>query len=402
MQNINEPGIRRRKDGRFVVRATAKCPWTGIMLETRRTMPAGATLEESVAMRDSLKGALRQQNRPATYDESPQAELTTLADFCEWWIEQKADSRRLSTLSKYASVLGHHVLPHIGHLPMQRMTRHDIMQWTKIMSTKEKSPGQLYSHEYVRSCWRVLKTLLKDAHAWGYLHEDLTLRQDPPSTHRKGRQEKKTLTSSELRRYLEVFRDTYPDRFAEVLTLAHTGMRPGELYALRWEDVDLSGRCISVRRSVYRGEVNTTKTDAPREVPITSEVVEALEEHRRQQIANQHLGLREGIVFPADTGLWRYPSTIRKPMRIVARHLDEDQRVTPQVLRRTFITLLVASGIDLITIWSIVGHSSMAMTQRYSGVRMETKHSALSKLSSISDEDCQRADADLVEEAVGK
>ncbi|WP_164856292.1 site-specific integrase [Lujinxingia sediminis] len=85
----------------------------------------------------------------------------------------------------------------------------------------------------------------------------------------------------------------------------------------------------------------------------------------------------------------------------MAKHLKPGQRVTPQVLRRTHITMLVAAGIDLITIWSMVGHSSVAMTQRYSGVRMESKHAALDTLHDLADDALEGVDAAMIDRAMG-
>lgn len=171
-----------------------------------------------------------------------------------------------------------------------------------------------------------------------------------------------------------------PTRYAEIVTLAYTGMRIGELYGLEWQDVDLAGRTLKIRRAVWRKQVASTKTDAPREVPLPSIVVDVLKTHRAQQVAEQHPGLAAGIVFPSDAGERRYGSSLRKPMALLQEHLGFEVRITPQVLRRTFNTLMLEAHVDRIVLRSIMGHSDESMTQRYAGVRPDLKLQAIDRV----------------------
>lgn len=156
-------------------------------------------------------------------------------------------------------------------------------------------------------------------------------------------------------------------------------MRVGELYGLEWQDIDLGAGRLKIQRATWRRQVRSTKTDSPREIPLPALVVEALSEHRKEQLKEQPPGFREGIVFPSTTGGRRYSSSLCKPLGILSEHLGFDLKVSPQVLRRTFNTLMLASQVDRIVLRSIMGHSSEAMTQRYAGIGMEIKHAALAR-----------------------
>jgi len=78
-----------------------------------------------------------------------------------------------------------------------------------------------------------------------------------------------------------------------IITGCKTGLRLGEMRALRWEDVDLTARRLMVRRSVSRGRIGTPKSNRVRELPLCATVITALKAHRH---------LRGELVFCQDDG----------------------------------------------------------------------------------------------------
>jgi integrase len=153
-------------------------------------------------------------------------------------------------------------------------------------------------------------------------------------------------------------------------------LRPGELYALRWSDVDARG-LVHIRRAHWHGHEGVPKTGDPREVALADAVVDVLAMQRRQQLETQHRGLAEGLVFPSDTGTMRVPASLAKALEKARRATDIEVHVTPQVLRRTFNTLMVTAGIDRIVLRAMIGHVSETMTERYAGVPAGAKHAAV-------------------------
>jgi integrase len=163
--------------------------------------------------------------------------------------------------------------------------------------------------------------------------------------------------------------------------MARTGMRVGEVYALKWDSIDFQREEIIVRRTVSGGEISeTTKTHAPRIVPMHSSLVDALREHRKKMLSDGHPGLQEGWVFPNNNGSMRLPQSIRKAFDLAREAAKIDQVVSPQVLRRTLNTLMIRDGVDRIVLRSIMGHCSEAMTARYAGVDSKDKREAILKV----------------------
>ena len=71
---------------------------------------------------------------------------------------------------------------------------------------------------------------------------------------------------------------------------------------------------------------------------------------------------------------------VREPLELAAKAAGIQQAVTPQVLRRTFNTLIMLAGADRITLRAMMGHTSEEMTERYSGVSTEAKQAAVVRL----------------------
>ncbi|MCB9529326.1 MAG: tyrosine-type recombinase/integrase [Myxococcales bacterium] len=86
------------------------------------------------------------------------------------------------------------------------------------------------------------------------------------------------------------------------------------------------------------------------------------------------------LVFPSRVGTYRGPEALLKPLAEAAQRARVGQRVTSQVLRRTFNTLMLKAGVDRTVVRSQMGHCSEAMTSRYAGVSVKEKREAVERL----------------------
>lgn len=231
----------------------------------------------------------------------------------------------------------------------------------------------------VLTWWRLLVQVLKDAAAQFQL-PDPTARVRVPSKQSQACRERRTLNPEQLVRFLAEALARTPDRCAEIATLALTGMRAGELYGLQWSDIDEVAGVVRIQRSASHGHVGPTKTGDPREVPANPVLLDVLRAHRQDLVTKKHRGLQSGLVFPADTGGHRLPQSLHKVTKDLAKRCDIAIEVGPQVLRRTFNTLMLRAGVDGITLRAMMGHTTEAMTQRYAGVPMDHKHEALARM----------------------
>ncbi len=143
-----------------------------------------------------------------------------------------------------------------------------------------------------------------------------------------------------------------------VLLSMNTGLRRGELLALRWTSVDLKGKQITI-------EGSTAKTAQTRHVPLNAEALEVLRKWHEQAPASER-------VIPIDTGF-----------KTAWAHLLERAHIEHfrwHDLRHHFASRLVQAGVPLNTVRELLGHASMAMTLRYAHLAPDQKQEAVDKL----------------------
>lgn len=153
-----------------------------------------------------------------------------------------------------------------------------------------------------------------------------------------------------------------------VLLALNSGMRRGELLSLRWGDVDLSRRQVTIR-----GE--TAKSGQTRHIPLNSEACATLEAWRPADVATHRLVFphsgenRDGKAMAQVNSSWR---SLMKRSKIVAFRFHD--------LRHSFASKLVMAGVDLNTVRELLGHADFDMTLRYAHLAPQHKADAVEKL----------------------
>lgn len=376
MKKTSTPGLYVRADGRFTLRATAVSQQTKALSQKMETLPPGTTKGDALKRLLELKDELRAGDQQP----SPETPPTTLADYSESWLARRIQRVRPSVARNYKDNLARYVLPHLGHLTVSEIHRGHIESWVAWAEKVMRADGTDYSSATVNVWWRVATMVIRDAVAELGLAQDPTARVRAPRRRSTPKRERRTLSREQLRALLDAVRQFFPGRYAEIATLAFTGMRAGELYALHWSDVDFEERVLHIRRAVWRGTENDTKTGDPRSVPLSETLVQVLREQHERLKSVEHPGLKADLVFPADNGEHRFTSALTKPLELAAEHAKVGIHVSPQVLRRTWNTLLVLAGADRIVLRSMLGHVSEAMTRRYAGIGLDAKHAAVELL----------------------
>ena len=146
-----------------------------------------------------------------------------------------------------------------------------------------------------------------------------------------------------------------------------TGMRRGELLALRWEDVDLDGATVSIRRALEETKAGlrfkAPKTERGRRtISLPPSSVDTLRAHWRQQL-ELRMALGQGrpksssLVFSTVEGGPISPDKLSRDWRRVSA-VRKLPRVKFHALRHTHASALIASGLDVLTISRRLGHAS--------------------------------------------
>jgi integrase len=146
------------------------------------------------------------------------------------------------------------------------------------------------------------------------------------------------------------------------LAAAMTGLRKGELLALRWKDVDWKAGRIRVRQNYVMGQFGTPKSKrSTRSVPMADEVGGALDRHFKAA----RLQADDALVFGHPlTGAPMYRQGVTRRLHRALRAAEIDDHVFHD-LRHTFGTRMAAAGVAMRTLQEWMGHRDIATTQRY-------------------------------------
>lgn len=181
---------------------------------------------------------------------------------------------------------------------------------------------------------------------------------------------KKVLKTDEIRKFMsEAKNSQHPYYYLWSMALI-TGMRSGELYALRWQDIDLEKGIITIAHSwTSKNGYQSTKSGNVRIFPISPDLKSLLLELSAKGSYSENLkGLNGSSQLCSDLVLPRLSSWRSGEQAKVTRAFCKEihtSRVSFHDLRATFITQLLVSGVSIPKVMSLVGHCRMSTTDEY-------------------------------------
>ncbi|PGR96906.1 site-specific integrase [Priestia megaterium] len=184
------------------------------------------------------------------------------------------------------------------------------------------------------------------------------------------------------------------------LLMAYTGIRAGELCALKWRDIDFEGQTISISKTYYNPTNNRKEykllppktPTAVRIIDIDETVIHELSKHKlvQKQTMMKHRDIyhEEDFVFASiDEDLPGYPLYIKKienRMRRLLKIAELNAKLTPHSLRHTHTSLLAQAGVSLPQIMERLGHKDEDTTKNvYLHVTKEMKKEASQKFKEL-------------------
>lgn len=283
--------------------------------------------------------------------------------FSEWvdeWLDNKVKLRASPrTLKGYRGYLERYALPQLGTRPLSKITRADLQKVYAAMHDRGLSPRT------IRHCQAVLHLVFEEAFA------DNLLARNPAKGIRlaepRAEEKPNALTAVELRRFLAEARKA-SRHYSLFLLAAVTGMRPGELAALKWEDVDLLSGQLVVRRALSANrEIRKPKNNKVRSIPLGPAITAELKLHRERQRFERKSFSPEyadlDLVFPCrNGGPLNLGNLASREVKQLARAASLPGWFHMYSLRHTCATYLLSSGENLKTVQERLGHSDGQLT----------------------------------------
>ena len=282
------------------------------------------------------------------------SEKRTFGKVAELFIaECRARNRRTSTLKNYESILALHLMPEFNNRDAGSIRKQDA---STFFAGKLASGSSV---ELVNRCVRVMKVVLNYAVDKEMIERNVMTRFRPYAGRGDKVRARGAFTEEEVRSLLTAAR---PTERALIGLLCFTGMRPGEAFALRWQDVDLQGGAAVIERSWdHAGNVFTAPKTAAgnRVVALSGWLVAELEAHK-----STGDGLPASLVFSNAVGRPLNPSNVRRDVWVKLRTRAGVRALDMYSLRHTFASLARASGEAAFNVSRAMGHSKSTLVDQ--------------------------------------
>lgn len=285
--------------------------------------------------------------------------------YAEWlktYLAIAKDRVTASTLESYCNIINNHIVPRFGYSPLSDLSHIEIREYLSQMLSNGLSPRTV---NYVHT---LLKATLKQA------VEDGLLPLNPMDKVHKVKQPRSTarviLTVDDFNKLLHAASN---DEIRRLMSVAlSTGLRREEILGLRWLDIDLSARRLSVNQTVIKvgSQVITTpltKTTASRRTikidARTADILRAQKAYDEEKAAcTIGFYIDRGLVFSNKVGEAISPLALTRRIETVVKRAGLPRGVTYYSFRHTHATLLLSRGVNIKVIQSRLGHASITTT----------------------------------------
>ena len=295
-------------------------------------------------------------------------------NLCNLWREEKSSLVKRSTMAVYNLILETHLLPYFGD-----MTRIGEDEVQKFVFNKLKSG---LSQKSVKDMLMILKMIMKyGSRHYSFEYKGWDIKYPTEDTVVK----LPVLTLEHQKKLMAYLRENLTLRNLGVLICLHTGLRIGEICALKWGDLDLDAGVIHITKTLERiyvveGEkryseviVNTPKTrKSLREIPVTTELWKIIKEMKPEGQDNHYV--LTGREKPVE------PRSYRNHYKRLLNNLGIPE-LKFHGLRHSFATRCIESQCDYKTVSVLLGHSDISTTLNlYVHPNMEQKKRCIDRM----------------------
>jgi integrase len=309
-------------------------------------------------------------------------ERLTLGNFLTEWLETVVRPKvKASTFISYEVEVRRHLTPGLGTVKLSKLRPQQIQAYYQGRLSAGCSPQTVqYQH-------KILRSALKTAVRWGLVARNVGEQVDAP---RVPRRPVRAFSIEEARQFVQAVVD---DRLEALYVLTLTsGLRRGEVLALKWEDVDFEAGTLAVRRTFgkVKGGWELTEPKTPDSRRVVKPPALALESLKRQRARQLEQRLKagaawqdSGLIFTTTIGTAIDGDNLRKEFQKKLR--DAGLEPMPfHSLRHSAATLMLALGVQPKVVSEMLGHSRISITMdTYSHVLPHMQDEAADRLNAL-------------------
>ncbi len=373
LKKTRHPGVFRRSDGRLVVRVKATSEKTGKPVERSRVLPEETPLLDAVELARRLRDAARQEA-------STTIQMPSLLDYAGRWINRKVTRgewrQGAFTQEHVERVFRLHVMPTLGDVLLDKLTRSDLEDWMDARIATGAKPSS------IRTWWITLKNLVADGcDEYGLPNPGARVRPPKGGAARRGGKEM-VLLPDQIQRLLNKAREVSPDRWYLVLLLGFgSGARVGEVVAPLVRDMDLTGDIgfwTVARHAVPKRVLEGTKAGPERLVyldPTTTGILRPHWEARSERGEDVYL-------FPGRMERCVTPQGLHRVLKKWTKELELPD-VSSKTFRQSYVTLAALNNVEAALTMEQVGHASEAVHSIYRRVPAAPRQAAAERMGNV-------------------
>ena len=281
-------------------------------------------------------------------------------DWVLQWLKERKPYIKESTYANYSNIIYNHLIPVLGNYRLSMIDNHILQEMIldKYRIGRIDNRGGL-SDKTIKDIGTLLKLTLK-----GAIKDNLIDYLDLDFRYPKKEKKNKiyTFSKKEQKKIVDYCLENLDIKNIGILLTLYSGLRIGELCALKWSDIDLKKNILSVNKTIQRiylkdvGKskmiISSPKTkNANRVIPLNSEFASLLKQFKTDN--NNY--------FLSNDTVWMEPRSFRKYYYDMIQELGISN-ITFHSLRHTFASNCIRLGVDYKTVSELLGHSSVNIT----------------------------------------
>lgn len=280
----------------------------------------------------------------------------TFEEFFEVYKRDMKPRIRVNTWQTKENIIKSKVIPYIGNLRMNEISKVTIIQWQNKMLSLKDDRGMGYSQTYLRTIHAQLSSVLN--HACKYYNLQHNVARQVGTMGSKEAREMDFWTQEEFEKFIEAIKDK-PDFYHAFEMLYWCGLRMGELLALTKEKFDFANKIVKIDQSLQRidGENHITEPKTKKSIR-TIVMPDFLAESMEIYLKGFYKLKDKDLIFPLSK------SSLHREMNRGCKKAGV-KRIRVHDLRHSHVSLLIELGYSAIAIADRVGHESIDITYRY-------------------------------------